>query len=48
MIKGTNQCDKMQNIINNVKSSGLKVLETLTPVLKESKYQETGVLTPEE
>ena len=39
---------KMQNIINNVKSSGLKVLETLTPVLKESKFQETGVLTPEE
>lgn len=38
----------MQNIINNVKSSGLKVLETLTPVLKESKFQETGVLTPEE
>merc|ERR1712223_1847618 len=42
-------CDiKMQNIINNVKSSGLKVLETLTPVLRESKFQETGVLTPEE
>ena len=39
---------KMQNIINNVKSSGLKVLETLTPVLRESKFQETGVLTPEE
>ena len=38
----------MQNIINNVKSSGLKVLETLTPVLRESKFQETGVLTPEE
>ncbi len=39
---------KMQNIINNVKSSGLKVAEYFTPVLKESKFHETGVLTPEE
>ena len=38
----------MQNIINNVKSSGLKVAEYPTPVLKETKFQETGVLTPEE
>ena len=47
-LKPKNCAIKMQNIINNVKSSGLKVLETLTPVLKESKFQETGVLTPEE
>lgn len=38
----------MQNIINNVKSSGLKVAEYFTPILKESKFQETGVLTPDE
>lgn len=38
----------MQNIFNNVKSSALKVGEYFTPVLKESKFHETGVLTPEE
>ncbi len=37
----------MQNLINNVKSSSLKVAEYFTPVLKESKFHETGVLTPE-
>ena len=37
----------MQNLINNVKSSGLKVAEYFTPLLKESKFHETGVLTPE-
>jgi len=37
----------MQNIINNVKSSSLKVAEYFTPILKESKFHETGVLTPE-
>ncbi len=38
----------LQNIVNNVKSQGLKVAEYFTPVLKESKFRETGVLTPEE
>ena len=32
----------MQNLFNNVKTAGLKVAEMVTPVLKESKFLESG------
>ncbi|EFP11800.1 CRE-ATG-3 protein [Caenorhabditis remanei] len=38
----------MQDIVNSFKSTVLSIGESLTPVLKESKFRETGVLTPEE
>ncbi|XP_067948209.1 ubiquitin-like-conjugating enzyme ATG3 [Watersipora subatra] len=38
----------MQNVFNNVKSTAFGVAERFVPILKESKFQETGVITPEE
>ncbi|CAD5225706.1 unnamed protein product [Bursaphelenchus xylophilus] len=38
----------MENLVNSMKSAALSVGEMLTPVLKQSKFRETGVLTPEE
>ncbi len=38
----------MQNLFNKAKSEGLKIAEYFTPTLKDSKFHETGVITPEE
>lgn len=38
----------MQSLVNNFKGKALNVAEFFVPILKESKFKETGVLTPDE
>lgn len=38
----------MESIVNSMKSIALDMGQYLTPVLRESKFKETGVLTPDE
>ena len=38
----------MENLVNSVKSVALSVGEKFVPVLRETRFRETGVLTPEE
>jgi ubiquitin-like-conjugating enzyme ATG3 len=38
----------MAGFINSVKQNAIGIAAGFTPILKESKFKETGVLTPEE
>lgn len=38
----------MTNLLNDIKSKAIGIADMLTPVLKESKFRETGFLTPDE
>jgi ubiquitin-like-conjugating enzyme ATG3 len=38
----------MENMINSLKSTALSIGEIMTPVLVQSKFRETGVITPVE
>jgi ubiquitin-like-conjugating enzyme ATG3 len=38
----------MENVINSLKSTALSIGEAMTPVLLQSKFRETGVITPTE
>jgi ubiquitin-like-conjugating enzyme ATG3 len=40
--------EAMEGIINSVKGTALNLMTHLTPILKESKFKETGVITPDE
>lgn len=39
---------QMENVINSLKSTALSIGEIMTPVLLQSKFRETGVITPGE
>ena len=38
----------MENMINSLKSTALSIGEAITPILTQSKFRETGVITPTE